>query len=618
MSPLTQHSRQTGSKTFLKCLWPGAWVIVWAANFVGSSFGQAPAKSLAPPASGNSIEDYRRFALQHDGNAARGRELFNNEQSAACSKCHSIDGKASKAGPDLFAVGDKFGRREIIDSVLAPSATIAVGYGTTMVETKSGEEVQGIIKQVTDAGIELMGADGELVRIPASNIKEQHGSTLSLMPEGLHAALSLQEFADLTEYLVSLKQPANALSSNRGMPELILPLAKAVGVEPFFSEDLRFPSSFVQKPGDVRSGLVWFGQVPGLSNFFLAVHQTGKIWSLEMKPEGAVKTLFADFTAELFNERGPNGLLSLAFHPKFRENRKYYAKHQVFEDGKIATVLVEKRATPDFRKDSGEPSRRLLKIVSTTQDHSGGCIQFGPDGYLYLGMGDTGPQQDPQGHGQDLQTLLAKFIRVDVDRQDEGLAYAIPTDNPFRGRSDARPEIWALGFREPWRFSFDPVTGDLWVGDVGQDRVEEVAIVRRGENHGWNVYEGFEPFSNRYRKEGVDYVPPVFAYKRKYGNSVTGGYVYRGDKRSSFYGVYICGDYTSKRIWGLTQENRSLKSIRQIGTAPQGIASFGTDEQGNIYVVGYEGMVYKLDFTGAVFDESAGASSSHPVSSNSQ
>jgi glucose/arabinose dehydrogenase len=190
-----------------------------------------------------------------------------------------------------------------------------------------------------------------------------------------------------------------------------------------------------------------------------------------------------------------------------------------------------------------------------------------------------------------------------VDHADAGRPYTIPADNPFRGRADARPEIWAYGFREPWRFSFDSLTGDLWVGDVGQDRVEEVSIVRRGENHGWNVYEGFEPFSNRYRKEGCAYVPPVFAYKRKYGNSVTGGYVYRGDKRSSFYGVYICGDYTSHRIWGLKQKERTLQIVRQIGASPQGIASFGTDERGNIYLVGYEGMVYWLDFTVASFDE---------------
>src|SRR5207248_6223749 len=144
---------------------------------------------------------------------------------------------------------------------------------------------------------------------------------------------------------------------------------------------------------------------------------------------------------------------------------------QVMEDGRMASVLLERRAAFDFRTDSGEPSRRLLAIPCVTENHSGGCIAFGPDGFLYFGMGDTGPQQDPNGHGQDRRLLLGKLLRLDVDRADPGLAYAIPRDNPFRERADARPEIWALGFREPWRFSFDPLNGDLWVGDVGQDRV---------------------------------------------------------------------------------------------------------------------------------------------------
>jgi putative heme-binding domain-containing protein len=569
-----------------------------AAVIVALALTGAGQNTTPPPAK----RAYVDFAMRHDGDASRGQQLFLNEQKAACAKCHSVDGTSSKAGPDLAFVGDKFPRRELVRAILEPSSSIAVGYGMTRVETRSGDEFQGIVKQATDAWIELMGSDGKLVRVLTGDIKEQRGSAVSLMPEGLEAGMSMQEFVDLVEYLVALKQPDNALTGNRGMPSAISELAKPVPLRPFFDEQLRFPHAFVHKPGDVRSGLVWFGQVPGFSNAFVAVHQTGKIWLLEKNTSGDVKTLFGDLAPELFNERGPNGLLSIAFHPKFRQNRKYYLKHQVFEEGKIATVLIERQASLNFRSDSGHPSRRLLKVVSVTQDHSGGCIAFGPDGYLYLGMGDTGPQQDPQGHGQDMQLLLGKILRIDVDNRDNGMPYAIPSDNPFRGQRDARPEIWALGFREPWRFTFDAATGDLWVGDVGQDRVEEITIVRRGENHGWNVYEGFEPFSNRYRKEGSAYIPPVFAYKRRYGNSVTGGYVYRGDKRSSFYGVYICGDFTSKRIWGLTQENRVLKTVRQIGTSPQFIASFGTDEQGNIYVVGYEGMVYKLDFDKAFFE----------------
>jgi putative heme-binding domain-containing protein len=550
-------------------------------------------------AQSNPLNAYRDVAMGREGNASRGKSIFNDETRAACSKCHSTDGTSSKAGPDLFAVGDKFPRRELIQAILEPSAAIAVGYGATTVELNDGTELTGIIKQSTDEYLDLAIADGQKIRVVAKSIKAQRGNNLSLMPAGLQEMLSREEFSDLIEYLTTLKQPENALTANAGMPAAIPELAKPVELRPFFNEELRFPHSWVHKPGDVRVGLVWFGQYPAATNLFVAVHQTGKIWLLE-KHAGAIgdnKTLFADFGSEIFNQRGPNGLLGLAFHPKFSENRKYYLKHQVFEDGKIATTLVEKIASADGRADSGKPSRRLLKIICVTQDHTGGHIAFGPDGYLYLGMGDTGPQQDPQGHGQDMSTLLAKILRIDVDHSSAELPYAIPSDNPFVNTPGARPEIFAVGFREPWRFSFDSVTGDLWVGDVGQDRVEEVAIVRKGENHGWNVYEGFEPFSNKYRKEKTAYTAPVFAYRRKFGNSITGGFVYRGDKNSPFYGAYICGDYTSKKIFAVRQENRVLKSVHQIATSPQFIASFGTDDAGNIYVVGYEGMVYKMDFS---------------------
>lgn len=573
-----------------RCLCVAGWILLAISPGWGRAAGAVPPNRA-----------YQDAAMRREGSISIGEKLFADEQKAACVKCHTVDGSSRRAGPDLFAIGDKFPRRELVRSILEPSAAIAVGYATTTIETKSGELHDGVVKQSTEAWVELMAADGERERVATADIATQRTSAISLMPEGLHAALSVEEFSDLIEYLASLKQPENALTSNRGMPAVIPKADKPVVLRPFFGEELRFPHAFVHKPGDVRSGLVWFGQVPGITNAFLAVHQTGKIWLLEKNGNADGKSLFADCATELFNERGPNGLLGLAFHPKFRDNHKYYLKHQIMEDGKITTVLVEKIAAPDHRRDSGEPSRRLLKIVSVTQDHSGGCIEFGPDGYLYLAMGDTGPQQDPNGHGQNLQLFLAKILRIDVDKRDDGLPYAIPPDNPFVDRTDARPEIWALGFREPWRFTFDALTGDLWVGDVGQDRVEEVAIVRRGENHGWNVYEGFEPFSNRYRKENANYVAPVFAYRRKYGNSITGGYVYRGDKNSSFYGVYICGDYTSKRIWGLTQQNRRLTSVREIGMSPQFIASFGTDEHGNIYVVGYEGMVYKIDFEAGEF-----------------
>lgn len=551
---------------------------------------------LAQDASVPNLDAFRRHASTREGDVARGAKLFADETRLACAKCHSVDGTASKAGPDLFAVGDKFGRRDLVEAVLLPSASIAPGYGTVVVETTAGVQYQGVLKQATVAGIQLMGGDGKLVSITSSDIRSQQGSTVSLMPDGLQAGMSLQEFTDLTEYLTTLKQPESALAGNRGMPRVIPILKQPVTVRPFFQENLRM------RPGGAPTGLTAIHQVPGLTNVFLVLHQEGMIWRMEKTGTGDLKSVFSDLTAVVFSERGPNGLLGMAFHPKCRENRKYYLKYQVFEDGKVATLIVEKQFTADFSGDSGLPGRRLIKIVSVAEDHSGGCVQFGPDGYLYFAMGDTGPHNDPNGHAQNMGLLLGKMMRIDVDRADARHAYGIPQDNPFRNEPGIPPEIWASGFRNPWRFCFDPANGDLWLADVGQDRVEEVALVRRGENHGWSVYEGFEPFSNQYRKEDRTFTPPVFAYGRKYGNSITGGYVYRGEKGSSFDGVYLCGDYTSKRLFGVTQEKSVLKSVRQIGTVPQALVSFGTDEAGRIYIVGFQGMVYLLDFTGSRFD----------------
>ena len=551
------------------------------------------AQSPKPP----SLDVYRSHALTRAGDASRGAKLFAEDQRLSCTKCHSIDGSASKAGPDLFAAGDAFGRRDLVESILAPSAKIAPGYGTVQIETKDGRSLQGTLKQANETGLQLMGGDGVLVSIARSEIASQEGSTVSLMPEGLHTALTLQEFADLTEYLTTLKQPDSALASHHGMPRTIPELAKPVTVRSFFRQELKAP------PGKVQTGLTAFHQIPGLTNSFLVLHQKGLIWRVEKSGADETQTVFADLSAEVFSERGPNGLLDLAFHPKVRENRKYYLKYQVFEEGTVATVVVEKKLTADLRSDSGELGRRLIKIVSVAEDHSGGCLQFGPDGFLYFAMGDTGPHNDPNGHAQNMGLLLGKMMRIDVDRAAGGKAYAVPQNNPFVGQAGIPPEIWASGFRNPWRFCFDPLNGDLWLADVGQDRVEEVALVRRGENHGWSVYEGFEPFSNQYRREGQTYSPPVFAYGRKYGNSITGGYVYRADPASSFYGVYLCGDYTSKRVFGVTQEKGVLKAVRQIATVPQGLVSFGRDEAGRLYAVGFEGMIYQFDFSETRFDE---------------
>jgi len=408
------------------------------------------------------------------------------------------------------------------------------------------------------------------------------------MPEGLYTGLTLGEFADLVDYLASLKVPQTAALTAHGMPETIQQTSKPVSLAPFNRPENKF-----EHP-------VWFGPVPGQDGTFAVVeHESGKVWLLHHTDAAESKSLFLD-TGKF--QPGTRGVLGFAFHPQYATNRKYYFKKHFDEHGHFATYLFEGVAAPDGLHDSGHPLRQLIKFDATTNVHYGGGLAFGPDGMLYVGMGDTGPQQDPQGHGQNPTLLLGKVLRIDIDHFDAGLPYAIPKDNPFVGRTGYRPEIWALGFRVPWRISFDTATGDLWAGDVGQDLYEEVDLVRRGKNYGWNVYEGFAPFSNKYRREGETFTPPVFAYSRKYGPSVTGGYVYRGDKSSPFYGAYVFADYETKRIFALTQKDGVLEKVRQIATAPQRVPSFGQDDQGGLYVVGYDGTIYAINFTGATFD----------------
>ena len=533
-------------------------------------------------------KEYRRFALLHEGEALRGKRLFNDETKIACAKCHTVDGSGGRAGPDLFAIGDKYGRGDIVESILAPSQTIAEGYAATTVETREGDVYTGTIKRATADWLELMGGDARMVRIQTAEIVNRSNSEISLMPEGLISGLSLQEFTDLIEYLVSLKQPQSASLIENGMPEEIRSIPKPIGLEPFPDKHFKF-----EHP-------VWFGPVPGQAGAFLVVeHETGNIWRLDRSRSGTATNLFVNLEPYI---KGTRGLLGMVLHPDFQENRKYYYAKHLVEQGKFATYIFEREAAADLRTDSGRASRRILKLEEATGVHYGGGLQFGPDGLLYIGMGDSGPQEDPQGHGQDTTLFLGKMLRIDVDKASNGKPYAIPADNPFLGRADVRPEIWAIGLREPWRFSFDPLTGDLWAGDVGQDRYEEVDILRGGQNYGWNVYEGFEPFSNRYRKSGVQYVPPVFSYGRKLGVSVTGGFVYRAEPKSSFYGVYVFGDYQSQRIWGLRQQGGKLQQIRQLAMAPQRIVSFGRDLAGELYLVGYEGTIYRMHFEGSAFE----------------
>jgi putative heme-binding domain-containing protein len=536
-----------------------------------------------------SKDRYQSFAMTHAGDVERGRRLFADDRRLACARCHTVNGHGGKVGPDLFAAGDKFGRRELVDAVLTPSATIAVGYSTTILHTRDGDVIDGILKDATADGVTLVRADATPVHVPSADIAQRRTSVVSMMPEGLQAALTPQEFADLIDYLASLKAPETIALNERGMPPVIAMLERPVELRPWHTD-----ASGFKHP-------VWAGPIPAVAGAYAIVeHETGTIWRFAKDASGHEdKTVFLE-TGKVMP--GTRGLLGMVFHPDFARNRKYYIAKHLVQDGRFATHIFEGDAAADLLRDSGRPLRLILKIDATSNVHYGGGLQFGPDGCLYIGMGDSGPQQDPRGNGQNMSVLLGKMLRIDVDHPADGKPYAIPRDNPFVNTPDARPEIWAAGLREPWRFSFDPPTGDLWVGDVGQDLYEEVDIVRRGENYGWNVYEGFAPFSNQYRRPGQSYVPPVLAYSRKYGASVTGGFVYRADPASSFYGAYVFGDYQTSRVFALTQSDRALTKVRQIANSAQHVVSFGLGEHGEILLVGYEGTIYQIDFTTAKFE----------------
>ena len=527
------------------------------------------------------------------GGSVEGGKLIFTDQRTACSQCHSVDGTASGLGPDLYAAGDKFARADLAQSILDPSSSIMTGYATTILENRKGERFQGILRSRTDEVLVLGQVGGVDLRIARSEVVKEETGAVSLMPPGLHSQLSPAEFRDLVAYLESLRQPETKVVQEAGTPLEIPVLSQQVAFEPVFGMKEKF-----HKP-------VWFGGHPTVQGGYLIAEKSkGTISLLERVDGEEVISPFVNILDEIY-VANDEGLLGVALHPGFAENGRYFMMHETMAGQQRGMAVVERVASADRRKDSGNPTRSILRWNIDTLFHHGGGLEFGPDGFLYIGMGDGGPQEDPEGKAQDLSRFEGSLLRIDVDREEEGRAYGVPGDNPFvTGDSkERRPEIFAYGLRQPWRFSFDPANGDLWVGDVGQNRFEEVCIVRSGENHGWNIQEGFSLFSTQYRTETAKYIPPVVAFLRKHGVSVTGGYVMRTDPQSSFHGVYICADYQSKKVWGITQANRKLKVIRQIGTAPDRIVSFGRDPAGELYAVGYtKGVVYRVDLDEAKFE----------------
>ncbi|MBM3140418.1 MAG: PQQ-dependent sugar dehydrogenase [Chloroflexi bacterium] len=304
--------------------------------------------------------------------------------------------------------------------------------------------------------------------------------------------------------------------------------------------------------------------------------------------EGRESTLI-DLRAQVSRSGNEEGLLSVELDPAFTSNGHvwlYYSVAGGQRRTRLSRVTVDLARAP-YRAD---PASELvvLEVPQPFSNHNGGAIRFGPDRMLYLGLGDGGSGGDPQRHGQNLGTLLGSVIRIDVLAATPDRPYTVPADNPFVGRAGARPEIWAWGLRNPWRMSFDPATGVLWLGDVGQNASEEVNVIERGGNYGWNVLEGFACFLTPGSCDRSGKIHPVVVYTQGFGKrecSITGGVVYRGSAVPALRGHYLYGDFCSGALWALDVESRGEPA--QLATGVGSIASFARDAAGEVYVLAF-------------------------------
>jgi glucose/arabinose dehydrogenase len=302
-----------------------------------------------------------------------------------------------------------------------------------------------------------------------------------------------------------------------------------------------------------------------------------------------VATPFLDISGRI-TTGGERGLLGLAFHPNFPSDPRLFVDYTDTKgDTQVSSFTVDP-ATPDVADPASEV--RILHVTQPFANHNGGAVVFGPDGFLYISMGDGGSGGDPQGNGQSLNTLLGKILRIDIDHTDGGRAYAIPAGNPFASRSDAMPEIFLYGLRNPWRMSFDRATGDLWIGDVGQNLWEEIDVARSGtsgQNFGWNTMEANHCFSPASDCVQTGLTLPVAEYSHDAGCTVIGGNVYRGSAQAALVGGYLFADYCSGTIWAIDPAGDTLRTPTIVGQGSGNISSFGEDESGELFATDISG-----------------------------
>ncbi len=322
------------------------------------------------------------------------------------------------------------------------------------------------------------------------------------------------------------------------------------------------------------------------SNRLFVAEQTGMIYSLPADPAAkeAKRVLDIRDRVKYSDRQNEEGLLGLAFHPKFKTNGHLYLYYTRKDD---AHTSVVSRFTANPKTGIADPASEqvILSIDQPFWNHNGGTIAFGPEGYLYIALGDGGSGNDPYRNAQNLSVLLGSILRIDVDHQDAGLAYAIPKDNPFVGQEGARGEIYAYGVRNIWRMAFDRQTGHLWAGDVGQNLWEEIDIITKGGNYGWNLREGHHVFGSESTEGRTDLIEPIWEYDHQVGKSITGGTVYRGSRIPELAGKYIYADYVTGKIWALNYDeaNGKVLSNEAIPTDKLPVITFGEDEAGEVY-----------------------------------
>jgi glucose/arabinose dehydrogenase len=300
---------------------------------------------------------------------------------------------------------------------------------------------------------------------------------------------------------------------------------------------------------------------------------------------------FMDIRARVGDQANEQGLLGLAFHPEYADNGFFFTN---YTDTSGTSIISQWQVSSDPDRGDPDSEQILMRVQQPYGNHNGGGVKFGPDGYLYLSLGDGGSGGDPQNHGQTVTTLLGTLLRIDPDLRG---GYTIPEDNPFLN-GEGQPEIWAYGLRNPWRFTFDDVTGDLYIADVGQNAIEEINFTAAGTpgglNFGWNYKEGTQPFRGE-PPAGLELVDPVYEYTHSEGCSVTGGHVVRAEHLPEWNGIYLYGDYCNGRVWGLLQGEQGWQS-QLLFTTGVNISAFGKDEVGDIYLLAHAtGEVLRLE-----------------------